>query len=172
MHTRKANLSDVNGIAKVHVDSWRSTYRNILPDEMLNNLSYEKREKLWEKNLAQADTHVFVTEDDKGEIVGFATGAKRDTNQFSHSADLTSIYVLENYQGLGVGKTLLNSVFAQFKELGYHLIFVEVLEENFSKKFYEAFGATLHSKEEIKIGGSIQNLLMYKWEDIRKDFSF
>ena len=32
MNIRKAVLDDSKGIAKVHVDSWRSTYRNIIPD--------------------------------------------------------------------------------------------------------------------------------------------
>ncbi|MEA1854613.1 MULTISPECIES: hypothetical protein [Cytobacillus] len=44
---RKAVIEDAMGIAKVHVDSWRSTYATIFPQEYLNRLSYEKRETLW-----------------------------------------------------------------------------------------------------------------------------
>ena len=51
MIIREANLDDAKGIAKVHVDSWRTTYKNIIPDEYLNNLSYEKREQLWTNNI-------------------------------------------------------------------------------------------------------------------------
>lgn len=40
MNIRKAVLADSKGIAKVHVDSWRTTYKNIIPDEFLKKLSY------------------------------------------------------------------------------------------------------------------------------------
>lgn len=42
---RKAELTDTKGIAKVHVDSWRTTYTNIVPEEYLRNLTLkvEKR---------------------------------------------------------------------------------------------------------------------------------
>lgn len=168
MRTRKATLRDAEGIAKVHVDSWRSTYHGILPEELLNNLTYKQRTELWQKNLSLEDHYVFVTEDEIGNIVGFATGGKRDANQFDHSGDLTAIYILKDFQGLGIGKKLLNEVFSQFEELEYHLIFVEVLKDNPSRNFYEFMGAVLHSHNQVTVGGSSQTLLIYKWEDIRE----
>ena len=51
MKIRKAVIADVKGIAKVHVDSWKTTYRDIISDEFLNKLSYESREKLWASNI-------------------------------------------------------------------------------------------------------------------------
>jgi hypothetical protein len=41
MIIRRAELNDVVGIAKVHVDSWKTTYKDIVPDEFLIKLSYE-----------------------------------------------------------------------------------------------------------------------------------
>lgn len=49
MNFREANIGDAPGIAKVHVDSWRSTYKGIIPQSFLDGLSYEQRTKLWEK---------------------------------------------------------------------------------------------------------------------------
>ncbi|NYE07104.1 hypothetical protein F4694_003889 [Bacillus niacini] len=40
---KKAVLTDAKGIAKVHVDSWKTTYTNIVPDAYLNSLDYEGR---------------------------------------------------------------------------------------------------------------------------------
>lgn len=40
MKIRKAVLTDAKGIAKVHVDSWRTTYKNIIPDEFLKKFTY------------------------------------------------------------------------------------------------------------------------------------
>lgn len=33
MIIRKAKLDDATGIAKVHVDSWRTTYKGIIPEK-------------------------------------------------------------------------------------------------------------------------------------------
>lgn len=43
---REATLSDACGIAKVHVDTWRTAYKGIINDEFLNELSYDKREEI------------------------------------------------------------------------------------------------------------------------------
>lgn len=48
IHIRRAIEDDIQGIAKVHVDSWKTTYKGIFADEILDNIAYEKREKQWE----------------------------------------------------------------------------------------------------------------------------
>lgn len=53
MRIRKAKISDEKGIGKVHVDSWLATYKGIMPDERLNQLSYERSEKKWKKILSK-----------------------------------------------------------------------------------------------------------------------
>lgn len=66
MKIRKANSVDATSIAKVHVDSWRTTYKGIIPDEFLNNLSYEQRTELWKENLARVDNYIVVAENNEG----------------------------------------------------------------------------------------------------------
>ena len=36
---RRANINDAAAIAKVHVDTWKSTYKGIVPDDYLSSLS-------------------------------------------------------------------------------------------------------------------------------------
>ena len=48
IHIRRAIKDDIPGIAKVHADSWKTTYQGIFPNEILENITYEKREKQWE----------------------------------------------------------------------------------------------------------------------------
>jgi ribosomal protein S18 acetylase RimI-like enzyme len=165
---RKAVLTDAEGIAKVHVDSWKSTYKNIIPDEFLQKLSYDRRTDLWKRNLSKEGNYVFVAENNQGEIVGFADCGKRETNNISNSGDLTSIYLLEEYQGKGVGKQLLKQLFNQFEELGFKKVFVEVLEDNKTRYFYEYYSAKLLKTEKIVIGGAELNLLIYEWDNIKE----
>ncbi|GGE63946.1 GNAT family N-acetyltransferase [Priestia taiwanensis] len=167
MNIRKAQVEDAAGIARVHVDCWRTTYKDIIPEDFLCNLSYENRTKLWLHNIQREDNYLFVAENEDGEIIGFADGGKRETNTVENSGDLTSIYIFESYQKQGIGKKLCQPLFQVFRDLGYTTIFVEVLEDNKSKYFYEALGAKLCKDEEIVYGGKMLNLLTYEWGDIR-----
>lgn len=166
MNIRRAVIEDAKGIARVHVDSWRTTYKGIIPDDFLNNLSYEQRTELWKKNIAKEDNYVVVAENNEGQIVGFADAWKRETNLVESSSDLTSIYLLEEYQGQGIGKKLFKELFEHFKQLGYVKIFVEVLEENNTRYFYENYDAKLVKTVQIKIGEKILNELIYEWDNV------
>ncbi|MCS0788431.1 GNAT family N-acetyltransferase [Cytobacillus pseudoceanisediminis] len=167
MNIRKAVLADSKGIAKVHVDSWRTTYKNIIPDGFLKKLSYNRRTELWNENIIKEENYVFVAENSDGEIIGFAACGKRDSNHVPESGDLTAIYLLEEYHGKGVGKGLLKQVFLQFEELGFNRIFVEVLEDNKSRYFYEYFGAELYKTKKIAIAGAELDLFIYEWNNMK-----
>ena len=45
MLIREASPTDAAAIARVHVDSWRTTYAGIVPADYLANLSYTRREQ-------------------------------------------------------------------------------------------------------------------------------
>ncbi|WP_043931971.1 GNAT family N-acetyltransferase [Bacillus sp. EB01] len=167
MIIRQAKLKDAKGIARVHLDCWRTTYKNIVPDEYLEKLSYEKRTELWRNNISRSDNYVFVAETKEGQIIGFADGGKRVTNEleFDHSGDVTSIYILEHYQGHGIGRRMLDPLFRTFVKLGYQTVFVEVLEDNKSKFFYEKLGALLYTSTPIEIHGKSLQLLTYQWTE-------
>lgn len=166
MQIRKAKSDDAQGIAKVHVDSWRTTYKGIIPNDFLNNLSYEQRTELWKRNIAREDNYVVIAENNEGQIIGFADAWKRGNNVAENSGDLTSIYLLEKCQGRGVGKKLFKELFEYFKRKGYDKVFVEVLEENKTRFFYEYYGANLVKTVQLKIGGKILNELIYEWNNV------
>ncbi|MFC7686512.1 GNAT family N-acetyltransferase [Ureibacillus sp. GCM10028918] len=166
MQIRIATMDDAAGIAKVHVDSWRTTYQGIIPDDFLNKLSYEQRTKLWIQNIVQEDNYVVVAENSEGKIIGFATGSKRETNMVPNSCDLTTIYLLEEYHGQGIGKKLLKHLFIHFKSLGHEKIFVDVLADNKTRHFYEYYGAKLYTTTQIKIGGKLLDELIYEWDNV------
>jgi hypothetical protein len=55
MVIREAELSDAAAIARVHVDTWRSTYRGVIANDYLERLSYERAELARETRLADAE---------------------------------------------------------------------------------------------------------------------
>jgi hypothetical protein len=57
---REACRSDAAGIGRVRVDTWRSTYGGIVPEEHLANLSYGKAEQAAERRLGDSQSGYFA----------------------------------------------------------------------------------------------------------------
>ncbi|TCP24128.1 L-amino acid N-acyltransferase YncA [Scopulibacillus darangshiensis] len=162
---RKAVLTDAKGIGKVHVDSWKTTYVNIVPDEYLNNLSYEKREELWLNNIAEGG--VYIAENQNGEIVGFSSGGKERSGKYcGFDGELYAIYILKEYQGQGIGKALIKPIIVEIKEMGLNSMLVIVLKDNISRLFYEALGGKKLDEIYTEIAGKQLSEFVYAWEDI------
>ncbi|WP_274365313.1 GNAT family N-acetyltransferase [Paenibacillus thermotolerans] len=168
MHIRRAVLQDAEAIARVHVDSWRTTYKGIVPDEYLNSLSYKERTERWVNTLKRTDTNVvFVAEDGDGSIVGFCSGGKERTGKFGEAeGELYAIYILEAHHRKGLGKKLVRALAEQLNGDGYQSMLIWVLEKNRSKYFYENLGGTFALTKSIEIGGSTLVEAAYRWEDL------
>ncbi|MBW4635023.1 MAG: hypothetical protein KME30_24920 [Iphinoe sp. HA4291-MV1] len=119
MIVREARLDDALAIALVHVDTWRSTYRGIVPDDYLASLSYEKRESLWVHILSTAkESHPFtyVAEDEVGQIVGFVNGGSERTQDSVYKGELYAL--LQNtYLNLVKPCLAISSCFTQGSRL-------------------------------------------------------
>ncbi|MED3996062.1 GNAT family N-acetyltransferase [Peribacillus frigoritolerans] len=166
MRIRKAVLTDAKGIAKVHVDSWKTTYANIIPDEYLNNLAYEGREQLWKGNIPNSD--VFVAENEEGKIVGFSSGGKERSGKYpDYTGELYAIYILKEYQGNGLGKLLVKPIIEELQQKKIFSMTVLVLEDNSSRLFYETLGGKKIDTIEVNISGKKLNELVYGWDNIR-----
>ncbi|WP_453993725.1 N-acetyltransferase family protein [Bacillus nitroreducens] len=169
MKIRKAIRSDAPGIAKVHVDSWRTTYSGIVPDSYLQQLSYEPRVKMWEKGIPTGN--IFVAENNEGEIVGFSCGGKERSGDYkNYDGELYAIYILKEYQGQGLGRKLVIPVVQQLLDKEIHSMLVLVLEENKACHFYEALGAKKLDSIEVEIGGLKLKEAVYGWDDLNTSF--
>jgi L-amino acid N-acyltransferase YncA len=166
MRIRKAELTDAKEIAKVHVNSWKTTYADIIPDEYLNNLVYEGREKLWKENIPNSE--VFVAENEEGKIVGFSSGGKERSGKYpDYTGELYAIYILKEYQGNGLGKLLVKAIIEELQQSNFSSMIVLVLADNSSRLFYEKLGGEKIDTIEVNIFGKKLNELVYGWDNIR-----
>ncbi|WP_164669856.1 GNAT family N-acetyltransferase [Virgibacillus doumboii] len=166
MKIRKATKQDAPQIAKVHVDSWRTTYKGIVADSFLDRMSYDNRTKRWE-HIASAQS-VFVAENNDGRVVGFANGGKeREGNYPGYAGELYAIYIFKEYQGTGIGRKLVEAVVDDLLHDGFTSMLVWVLEDNDSKHFYEKMGGKKLGYQELEIDSEKHKEIAYGWEDIR-----
>src|SRR5450631_1696360 len=105
---RAATVEDASAISHVHVESWRATYKGIVPEEHLASLSEAEHVPLWRKWLA-LEVQAFVAAMN-GEVVGFACGGRIREPLQDYGAELYAIYLLPQAQGHGLGSALLKTL--------------------------------------------------------------
>jgi GNAT superfamily N-acetyltransferase len=136
-------------MARVHVDSWREAYANLLPAAVLDALSYAERERQWGEWLARSDIDIFVAEERvpeegapeaPGTIVGFsAGGAKRDEG-VDVPGELYAIYLMARFHGAGVGRALFEAVRTCLRARRLTPFQLFVIAGNPACAFYERLG--------------------------------
>jgi ribosomal protein S18 acetylase RimI-like enzyme len=132
---RAAAPEDALAIAHVHVESWRTTYAGIVPDEYLAGLDVNLRVKLWQEWLGSG-AMVLVAER-KDEIVGFLHAGKIREPLETADAEIYSLYLLREAQRRGIGRALLRAAAAMLRQQGLKSVGLWVLERNRSRGFYE-----------------------------------
>jgi GNAT superfamily N-acetyltransferase len=167
---RPAQSDDVPGIARVHVDSWRTTYKGIMPDEVLATLRTEDRERTWGATIEriQAGTSascVLVAEADN-QIVGFACGGRERSDHPVYKGELYAIYLLQEYQGQGIGRALWNTVAERLVEQGHTTMLIWVAAENEAARFYEAMGGHPVGTQTEDYGGKLIEEIAYGYDNL------
>jgi L-alanine-DL-glutamate epimerase-like enolase superfamily enzyme/ribosomal protein S18 acetylase RimI-like enzyme len=102
---RPAVTADAPALAEVFLAAWRSGYRGVVPDDVIDGLEQADWTATLGRVLDTPGRHTAVAVDDRGAPVGFATYGADD----EHPADgyLASLYVHPRAGGQGVGGRLL-----------------------------------------------------------------
>jgi GNAT superfamily N-acetyltransferase len=165
---RQAVPEDAEGIARVHVSSWRTTYPGIVSAAVLERLSIERSQEYWLKMISNPEEQgfVLVAEDRQVGVVGFASAGPERSGNFPHQGELYAIYMLKGYQGRGVGRRLVSAIAHQLLEQGLSSMLVWVLIDNLFRAFYEALGGEQIGEQNITIGDETLVEVAYGWLDI------
>jgi GNAT superfamily N-acetyltransferase len=169
MRIREARVSDSAGLARVSVDSWRSTYAGIIPQEYLDSLTYEGRTKRWIERLSDPDGpgFTFVVENDAGDIIGYAGGLKGKSGNPLYTGEVGDIYLLKEHQRQGTGRRLLATAALRLKDYGHSSLLVWAFEDNPYRKFYEVLGGQQAGEKMAETGGRKLKEVAYGWADMR-----
>lgn len=151
---RNATLEDAKAISSIGVASWQIAYRGIIPDEYLDSLSVERREKYTAKSLGTSTNRYIIAEAD-GQAVGMACFYPSYSEEAKDEWELEAIYLLPNYWGMGIGRELIQYALRYMKEHKARVCKLWVLLDNHrARKFYEHMRLTYSGVEKvIKIGG-------------------
>ena len=164
---RIAQLADSAAIAHVHVESWRTTYKDIVPVEY--HPSYEDRLSMRQRSLSTSSQErvTLVAINEQGQLVGFVSGGKTRHSDLPYDAELYAIYLLEEAQGHGLGRRLVQAFVEQLLELGYQSMIIWAFAQNPARRFYEALGGIYIKTAQLPIGDTSYEEVAYGWSDIR-----
>lgn len=143
MRVRPAALADASHLAELHVRSWRTGYRGLLPQPLLDGIDPVERLARWDAILQSTDWpgEGTLVAEDGAELVGFARLCPERDAQLRAAGEVAAFHVAPNHWRTGVGRRLMRAALAQLTDAGFHTAILWVLSGNERAiRFYEATG--------------------------------
>jgi GNAT superfamily N-acetyltransferase len=165
---RRAAAGDAPAIARVRIDSWRTTYRGLIPDAYLDGMQVEASTALWDRVLMAGPntTSVFVAEH-RVEVVGFACGTLLKEPKHDLDAELAAVYLRREFQHAGLGRRLVAAVVDAQREHGATGLLTWVIAGNkAARAFYERLGGELLVEQPFQWDGMDLVEAGYGWRDL------
>ncbi len=108
LNIRSATENDAHSIANINVLGWKTAYRGLVPDDLLDNLSVtEKRiQKVADHIL---ETKIFLIAENETGVVGYLSGGKPRNSRLPFPYEIYTFYVHPDFQRQGVGTALMNA---------------------------------------------------------------
>lgn len=165
---RPAESADILQVARVHVESWQRSFEGIAPEDYLNSMSVEKREKVFAERLREPNYRLLVAETGEAQVVGFIDYGKPDFDNFGYEARIYSFYLLPEFQRKGVGKRLFSTCLRNLDQDGFGSVCLDTLEMSPYRRFYEKEGGRIVARDKHHLGEKEFATVIYGWDNLHK----
>jgi ribosomal protein S18 acetylase RimI-like enzyme len=158
---RDAVAADIPALSRLHVITWNATRRA----GRSGGPTCELRERQWRETFSRQDGSWFclVIERSDAALIGFAKGmhyAHADLPAFA--GELNKIYLLPEYQRVGLGRRLVGHVARRFLSQGIDSMVLFGDARNRSCACWDALGGEPLPRPDGTASGS------YGWRDLRR----
>jgi ribosomal protein S18 acetylase RimI-like enzyme len=163
---RQARLEDARAIARIEIETWRTTYAGMLPDRVLLGMSERRQTASWASFLRYRPEDVLVAQQAGAALSGFGNcGPQRDRG-VDFAGEVYTLYVQPDAQGQGMGRLLLRGLFARLLDSGHRSALAWVVQGNPARFFYERLGGKQVLRRAIPVGGQPVQAIAYGWRDL------
>lgn len=151
IEVRRATDSDVDTIALIQVEAWRSGYRGQLPDAVIEFRSVEDRRQRWQQLLAQPG-HDLLVAVRANAVLGFCSLVpSRDAGAPAKTGEIAALYVAPEHWRSGAGRQLMLASVEAARERGYRELTLWVLSTNQrARAFYASTGYVADGAEKVE----------------------
>ncbi|GIU16992.1 MULTISPECIES: GNAT family N-acetyltransferase [unclassified Shewanella] len=157
---RDAVQDDVQQLAQIHVNSWKSTFSGLMPDKYINGYTLSSRVNEWQ-SVIHSRSEIVVVAERGGIVIGFMSYRVNPENLAT--IELCKLYLCPSAYGQRFGSKLLNHLKLSAQAQGMKAISLYVLDSNkvainfYSKHGFEFSGGFVSVEFE---GAAIIDLLM------------
>lgn len=166
---REARPGDASGIARAQTESWQSSYRGILPDQILDRIDVGQRAHSRDRILQDpAIVKLVACDTTHGDIVGFCdAGEARRRHVTPQLGEIYALYFVHHAKRHGLGREMFDHVRSILAARGLSSLAIWVLEGNHhGRRFYEAMGGRLGPTIGSTVGGYPVVERAYLWDQI------
>lgn len=160
-------LTDSERIAFINISTWRTTYRGIFPDEILDGMKEEKYIEKWNRIIflqqENDDATTFVCEVD-GHLVGYGCGMKLGNEKYD--SELTALYILKEFQRQHIGKELVQRIVHFLKDRGAQSMIIWMAKGNPAEHFYSKLGGKPLEHRIDEMAGSEYEDIGFVYDDL------
>ena len=153
INIRDIKKEDIPQVVDIQISGWRTAYKGIIDDEYLENMNYEERIKMRQKDYKEIG---FIVAEHDNEVVGFCryTDNMEKTPETPEvDCELRALYVKPELKHNGIGKKMFQYAVNEFKNIGKTKMVLWCLKDNvLARKFYEKMGGIIIKERLIHIG--------------------
>ena len=134
----KAKVEDALAISIINAFTWKTRYTGIVSNSIINETMknvYQNANKYKERIIE--DGQYIVAKVD-GVVVGFSRFDKSE--KYDGLGELYALYLLECFNGYGIGKMLFEKTKEQLQNMGYDKFVCNCLTKNPTMEFYAHMG--------------------------------
>lgn len=145
---RPATFENCRDLSILKRKIWETTYKGIYPNEKLIKYDIGLNENKFKAMIKEQSQKLFVVLDDS-RIIGYMSCGEimRTFNNYTH--DIGLLYLLEEYQGKGIGSKLLQFAINELKNQGVTEFIVSCNKYNLpAQQFYKKMGGKIIKVDE------------------------
>jgi GNAT superfamily N-acetyltransferase len=125
---REAKAGDAIHLARIHEETWRSTYQGIIPHLHLERMIARRGPRWWAQTIGRG--HGLVVMTFNGHPQGYASYGKARFAPSRSTGEIFELYIAPCYQGLGLGKLLFNAARKNLERRGMRHLIIWALADN------------------------------------------
>lgn len=167
LRIERARPEDAAALAKVYVETWRAAYAGLLPDRVLvamRESAHEARFAGWIGHQTDRQFILAARVPAPG-VIGLCS-AGRARGGSKTDGEIYLLYVDQDWQNRGVGRSLLRAALRGLRAGGYSRAMLWVLAGNPSRFFYEAAGSVRTAERTERLWGTELPEIGYAWPDL------
>ena len=156
---RKVEIADVEVLAKIAKQTFRETFAYDNTEEQLQEYfeeAYNLRVLSTELEDPDSETYFIMHEE---EIAGFLKvnwGNAQTERELENAFEIQRLYVLQTYQGFGLGKQLFEFALEHAEKNGFSWAWLGVWEHNTkAQAFYNQYGFEKISQHRFMVGQKV-----------------